>query len=220
MAKLLNVITPLHQKTKRNYIKRMMGNKVECMGVARKYDRDFWDGERKYGYGGYKYDGRWKPVAKELIKRYSLRDNARILDIGCGKGYLLYEFKKFLPKSYIVGFDISSYAIKNAQEEIKKSLFVHKAQNPYPFKRKEFDLVISLTTLQNLHIYGIKSALEEIERVGKDKYITVESYRNEEELFNLQCWALTCESFFKPQEWVWLFNEFGYSGDYEFIYFE
>lgn len=198
----------------------MMGNKVECMGVARKYDKDFWDGKRRYGYGGYRYDGRWEPVAKDLIKIYSLRDDAKILDVGCGKGYLLYEFKKFLPKSHIVGFDISSYAIENAQEEIKENLFVYNAQDPYLFKNKEFDLVISLVTLHNLHIYELKSALKEIERVGKDKYITIESYRNEEELFNLQCWALTCESFFKPQEWVWLFNEFGYTGDYEFIYFK
>lgn len=190
------------------------------MRLARKYGRDFWDGERRYGYGGYRYDERWKPVAKDLIKIYRLRDNARILDIGCGKGYLLYEFKKLLPKLSIAGFDLSRYAIATAPEEIRGDLFVHQAQNHYPFKSKEFDLVISLTTLQNLHLYEIKSALKEIERVGKNKYITTESYRNEKELFNLQCWALTCKSFFTPQEWVWLFNEFGYRGDYEFIYFE
>ena len=220
MGKLLNVITPLHQKTKRDYIKRMMDNKIKCMAIARKYDKDFWDGKRKYGYGGYRYDGRWESVAKDLTKIYSLREDAKILDVGCGKGYLLYEFKKFLPKSLIVGFDISSYAIENAKEEVKEKLFVYKAQDSYPFKNKEFDLVLSLGTLHNLYIHELKSALKEIERIGINKYITVESYRNEQELFNLQCWALTCESFFRPQEWVWLFNEFGYTGDYEFIYFE
>lgn len=198
----------------------MMDNKVKCMGIARKYDKDFWDGERKYGYGGYRYDGRWESVAKDLIKIYSLKDDAKILDVGCGKGYLPYEFKKLLPKSYIAGFDISIYAIENAKAEIKKNLFVYKAQDTYPFKNEEFDLVVSLTTLHNLPIYEIKSALKEIERVGKNKYITIESYQNEKELFNLQCWALTCESFFKPREWIWLFNEFGYTGDYEFIYFK
>jgi ubiquinone/menaquinone biosynthesis C-methylase UbiE len=97
---------------------------------------------------------------------------------------------------------------------------VHTAEEKYPFKDKYFDLVISITTLHNLHINDLKKALGEIQRVGKNEYIVVESYKNEKELFNLQCWALTCAAFFMPTEWVWLFREFGYSGDYEFIYFE
>jgi len=220
MGKLLNIITPLHKKTKRDYIGRMNDDKVSCMKVARKYSKDFWDGDRRFGYGGYIYDGRWEAVARQLIANYSFAKNARILDVGCGKGYLLYEFKKLLPAAEIVGFDISEYAIKNAKEEMKTKLFVHKAQDPYPFKDKEFDLVVSITTLHNLSITDLKLALLEIERVGNNKYIVVESYRSEEELFNLQCWALTCNSFFTPEAWVWLFNEFGYTGDYEFIYFE
>jgi ubiquinone/menaquinone biosynthesis C-methylase UbiE len=97
---------------------------------------------------------------------------------------------------------------------------MHRAQDVYPFKDKEFDLVISLGTLHNLRIFDLKKALSEIERVGKAGYVMLESYRNEQEQFNLQCWALTCESFFDEEEWVWLYNHFGYSGDYEFIYFE
>lgn len=220
MGRLLEVITPLHKRTKRDYIGRMNDNKIECMKVARKYAEDYWDGNRRYGYGGYKYDGRWEVVAKRLIEIYKLPEKAKILDVGCGKGFLLYEFKKLLPDSQIAGFDISKYAIENAKEEIKPSLFEHKAQEKYPFGDKEFDLVISITTLHNLYIHELKSTLKEIERVGVNKYTVVESYRNEEELFNLQCWALTCEAFSTPQEWIWLFNEFGYTGDYEFIYFE
>lgn len=220
MGKLLNIITPLHKKTKRDYIGRMINDKVACSKIARKYAKDYWDGDRRFGYGGYKYDGRWEVVAKALIEKYKLPKNARILDIGCGKGFLLYEFSKLLPQAGLSGFDISEYALKNAKNEIRSNLFIHKAQDPYPFRDKEFDLVISITTLHNLYINELHSALEEIERVGKNKYIVVESYRNEEELFNLQCWALTCESFFSDQGWVWIFNKFGYSGDYEFIYFE
>lgn len=220
MRKLLNIITPLHKKTKRDYLARMVDDKVGCMKIAREYGKDFWDGDRKYGYGGYKYDGRWLPVARQLIDLYGLKEDAKILDVGCGKGFLLYELKKLLPKAKVAGFDISQYAINNAKEEIKSSLFIHKAQDRYPFKDKEFDLVISLTTLYNLPISELKQALREIERVGKNIYITFESYRNEEELFNLQCWALTCATFLSEQEWVWLFDEFGYTGDYEFIYFE
>ena len=220
MGKLLNIVTPLHTRTKRNYINRMTNNKVNCMSVAKQYGQKFWDGDRRFGYGGYKYDRRWEPVAKKLIETYSLPNDANILDVGCGKGYLLYELKNLLPESTVKGFDISQYAVDNAKSEIKDNLFQYKAQNPYSFGDEEFDLVISLTTLHNLHIYELKSALREIERVGKNKYIVVEGYGNEEELFNLQCWALTCESFFRPEEWIWLFDEFGYTGDYEFIYFK
>ena len=220
MGRLLSIITPLHKKTKRDYIGRMGDEKVACMKVAREYGFDYWDGDRRFGYGGYKYDGRWSVVAQGLIDAYGLRRDARILDVGCGKGFLLYELKKLLPEARISGFDISSYGIENSKEEVRQDLFIHKAQAPYSFKDKEFDLVISITTLHNLVVGDLKKALGEIERAAKNKYIAVESYRNEEELFNLQCWALTCNSFFSPEEWVWLFNEFGYRGDYEFIYFE
>ena len=220
MGNLLEIVTLLHKKTKRNYIDRMVDEKVKCMEISKQYGYDYWDGDRRYGYGGYKYDGRWGIVARKLIETYNLQRDARILDVGCGKAFLLYELKKLLPDACVSGIDTSVYGIENAKAEIKENLFIHKAQDPYPFKDNEFDLVISLTTLHNLHVYELKSALKEIERVGKNKYIVVESFRNEEELFNVQCWALTCEAFFKPQEWTWLFDEYGYTGDYEFIYFE
>jgi ubiquinone/menaquinone biosynthesis C-methylase UbiE len=220
MGKLLNIINKLHKQTKRDYISRMVDQKIECMIESKKYDFNYWDGDRRYGYGGYKYDGRWKSVAEDLVKQYKLEDGCKILDVGCGKAFLLYELKQLLPNATVVGFDSSSYAIANAKEEIKKDLFIHNAQDIYPFGDDEFDLVISLTTIHNLKIYDLKTALTEIQRVGKNKYIVVEGYRNEEELFNLECWALTCESFFRPDEWIWLFKEFEYRGDYEFIYFE
>jgi ubiquinone/menaquinone biosynthesis C-methylase UbiE len=125
-----------------------------------------------------------------------------------------------LPKAQIVGFDISEHGLAHAKEEVRDQLFRHRAQDPYPFGDKQFDLVISLGTLHNLRIFELQAALGEIERVGKNKYIMVEAYRNELELFNLECWALTCESFFHTSEWIWLYKHFGYTGDYEFIYFE
>ena len=220
MGKLLNIVTPLHKRTERDYVGRMTDEKITCMKIALQYGEDFWDGDRRYGYGGYQYDGRWAVVAEKLIAAYELPETARILDVGCGKGFLLFELKKLLPEADIVGFDISEYALANAKEDIRDRLFVHRAQQSYPFGDRSFDLVISLTTLHNLKIFELKTALQEIERVGIKKYLTVEGYRNAAELFNLECWALTCASFYTPEEWVWLFEEYGYSGDYEFIYFE
>jgi SAM-dependent methyltransferase len=221
MGRLMNIITPLHTATAREYLPRMMDDKAACMVVAKQYEKDYWDGDRRYGYGGYRFmPGRWKPVAEALIREYGLTDGSTLLDVGCGKAYLLYELKQLLPGLIIKGFDISKHALAEALPEVRDDLFIHDAREPLPFDDNEFDLVISLTTLFNLELPELASALDEIERVGKESFITVESYRNEQELFNLQCWALTCESFFSQREWEWLFDHFGFTGDYEFIYFE
>lgn len=219
MGRMVEFVTPLHKRTQRDYIGRMQDKKVHCMQKAKEYEFDYWDGDRRYGYGGYRYDGRWKIVAQAMIDYYGLQDGCKILDVGCGKAFLLYEFTQILPNCQVTGFDISKHGLADAKEEIRDRLFEYKAQDVYPFGDNEFDLVISLTTLHNLKVFELKNAVQEIERVGKSKYIMVEGYRNEEELFNLECWALTCESFFRPEEWIWLYSEFGYSGDYEFIYF-
>ena len=221
MGNELNIVTKLHQATQRKYIDRMVDDKIKCMLKAKEYEFDYWDGNRRYGYGGYKYiPERWKPAAEELIKNYNLDNNSSVLDVGCGKAFLLYEMKKILPGLKVSGFDISNHGINSAKDEIKENLFIHKAQNDYPFENKQFDLVISLGCFHNLRVFELEKAIKEIQRVGKQAYIMVESYRDERELFNLECWALTCESFFDREEWIWLYNLFGFKGDYEFIYFE
>ncbi len=220
MGKLLNIVTSLHESTKRNYLARMVDDKVHCMQLAKQYGKDYWDGDRRYGYGGYKYmPGRWKPVAEKLIDFYNLTSESKVLDIGCGKGYLLYEIKLLIPDLDIVGIDSSDYGLANAKEEIKPFIYKHKAEEKLPYEDKEFDLVISLGTFHNLRLPELEKALGEMERVGNQSYLMLESYRNEMEFFNLQCWALTAESFFDKNEWIWLYNHFDYTGDYEFIFF-
>jgi ubiquinone/menaquinone biosynthesis C-methylase UbiE len=219
--KEIKLVTNLHLKTKRKYLERMMDNKIKCMIEAKKYKKNYWDGDRKFGYGGYKYiPGRWEGVAKKLIKKFKLNSSSKILDVGCGKAFLLYEIKKIIPNIKIFGFDVSKYAIKLAPKILKKNIFIHRAEEKYPYKKNYFDLVISLGCLHNLSIFNLKKALKEISRVGKNKYIMVESYKNNKQLFNLQCWALTCDSFFSQKEWKWIFKEFSYNGFYEFIYFD
>ena len=221
MGDLLNIVTPLHQATQRDYLARMVDNKVEAMLVAKQYEQDYWDGDRRYGYGGYSYlPGRWKPVAEALIERYELTNDSSIPDVGCGKGYLLYEMQLLLPGARIVGFDISHHGLASRHPEFRGELSIGRAEGRYPFADKSFDLVISLTTLHNLRLPQLQIALAEIERVGQQGYVMLESYRNELELFNLECWALTAESLLDEGEWIWLYEHFGYTGDYEFIYFE
>ena len=220
MGRLLNIVNQLHRRTARDYVGRMCDEKVHCSEVARRFDRDYWDGDRRYGYGGYKYDGRWSVVAKALVEEYKLPPDAKILDVGCGRGFLLHEFQKLLPNCTISGFDVSEYGLETAKDEVKPFVFRHRAEDKLPFADKQFDLVISLNALHNLPVQDVVAALAEMERVAKNKYLVVESYRDHEELFNLQCWALTCESFFRPESWAWVFAQAKYTGDYEYIYFE
>jgi len=217
----LDFVGHLYSRTKRDYVARVVANnKAECAVVAKQFGQDYWDGDRKYGYGGYSYDGRWQSVAAKMVEHYRLKPGDRILDIGCGKGYLLYELTQLVPGIEVTGLDSSRYAVENAKEEIKDKLVPGLAQE-IPFPDNSFDLVVSLGTLHNLYIYDLQQAVGEISRVMKDQaYIMVESYRNEAEKVNLLYWQLTCQSFFSVEEWTWLFKEWGYSGDYGFVFFE
>jgi sporadic carbohydrate cluster protein (TIGR04323 family) len=220
-GELRSFVSPLHRSTRRDYRARMLDDKSHCMQVAKRYGRDYWDGDRRYGYGGYVYrPGYWTPVAEALINTYGLRAGSRVLDIGCGKAFLLHELLTLEPDLEVVGGDISQHGLDGATEIVRPHLRQLDARRPLPFGDREFDLVISLATLHNLRLPDLQGCLSEIARVGHNGYIMVESYRNEHELFNLQCWALTCETFLDVEAWKWLFTKCDYRGDYEFIYFE
>jgi len=221
MGRLLEIVTPLHKATKRDVLARMNDDKVACMIKAKEYEFDYWDGDRRFGYGGYKFiEGRWAPVAQALIDIYGLKNGNKVLDVGCGKAFLLYDFTKVAPGVEIHGLDISRYAIDNAKEEVKDRLQVGNA-TALPYPDHYFDFVFSINTLHNLHCYDLDRALREIERVGKkNKYLCVESYRNEQEKANLMYWQVTCEAFNTPEEWEWWFERTGYTGDHSLIYFE
>ena len=217
----IDFLSCLHKSTSRDYLERVArGDKAHCAEVAKQFGEAYWDGDRKYGYGGYRYDGRWAPVANTMLEHYGLKAGNRVLDVGCGKAHLLYEMHSTLPGLEVRGLDVSDYALTHAKEEVRQFLDQGDARElPYP--DDSFDLVISLTTLHNLAIDGLEQALREIERVKRgNSYIVVESYLTEEEKANLLNWQLTCECFFTPAEWEWLFERFGYTGDYSFIYFE
>lgn len=220
MINEVNFLQSLHTATQRDYLARMNTEKPECMRVAKQYGEDYWDGDRKYGYGGYKYDGRWKPVAEAMVKHYGLRFGDKILDIGCGKGALLGEFEdlRFQAK----GMDISQYALEELEKQFPRcrAYFNEGSCAKLNWNDKIFAFVYSINVFHNLGYSDLKQAIREMVRVSKDKrYLCVESYRTEEELCNLQCWALTCQSFYSPDDWKCILDDNGYSGDVEFITF-
>lgn len=216
----IDFIQTLHAGTKRNYVQRVVEHdKAECAAIAKQWGRDYWDGERCHGYGGYRYDGRWRAVAEDMVRHYGIKPGMRILDVGCGKGYLLYEFTQVCPGVEVVGLDISAYGIENAKEEVRDSLVLGHASR-LPFDDGSFDFVVSLGALHNLGAKDLWAAIGEIQRVGRrHRYIMVESYRDEREKANLLYWQLTCSSFHSVEDWAWIFGQAGYTGDYGFIYF-
>ncbi len=217
----INFLEKYQKATKRDYVQRVVEHdKAESAKIARQWGYDYWDGDRRYGYGGYSYDGRWLPIAQDMARHYGLKSGDKVLDVGCGKAFLLYELTQAVPGIEVAGLDISEYGIENAKQEIKPHLHLGNATS-LPWPDDSFDFVYSVNTFHNLEVNDVKAAVQEMERVGKKKkWLCLESYRNENEKVNLLYWQLTCASFFNVDEWKWLYKEWGYTGDCGFIFFE
>ncbi len=219
----IDFLSVVHKSTTRDYLGRVNDPeypKAKAAALAKKWDVNYWDGDRRINYGGYRYmEGRWEKVARAMAEHYGLKAGDKILDVGCGKGFLMFDFTKVVPGIEVYGLDISTYAKEHAKEEIKDRIEIGTASK-LPYADKSFDFVYSLNTLHNLHNYELDPALREMERVGKNKYLCVESYRNEVEKANLLYWQVTCEAFNSPEAWDWWFKTTGYTGDHSFIYFE
>lgn len=204
----------LYPQGKRNFDLR--GEITEEMrAISRKFDFDYFDGDRKYGYGGYNYHPRfWTDTVKLFRDHYQLKNDASILDIGCGKGFMLYDFQLLMPQALLKGVDISSYAIEKAKEEVKP--FVHYANaKSLPFPDKFFDLVIAINTLHNLEFEECMQGIREIQRVSRGKsFIMVDGWNNEEEKALMKQWVLTAKTMMHTNDWKKCFEECGYTGDY------
>lgn len=182
--------------------------------IARQFGKEFFDGDRLMGYGGYKYDGRWVKVVEKFRDYYDLTAESSVLDVGCAKGFMLHDFMQVIPGIKVAGIDISQYAIDNAMESVKPFVGVDNAKD-LPFADKSFDLVISITTIHNLPLEECKQAIREVQRVAKKHaFITVDAYHNAEEQRRMEMWNLTALTFMSVDNWKQLFAECGYTGDY------
>lgn len=217
----VDFLSTIHKRTERDYLARVTEyDKAAAAEVAIQFGQEYWDGDRRFGYGGYRYDGRWRPVAEQMAAHYGLTSDSSILDVGCGKAFLLYEFTQVLPGCTVAGIDISPYAIANAKDEVRPFLQVGDAAD-LPYEDHSYDFVYSINTLHNLYVYDLWRALQEMQRVSRrHKYLCVETYHNEREKVNLMYWQLTCRAFHTPAEWEWIFAQTGYTGDYSTIAFE
>ena len=205
----------LYPKAKRNVKARGREKTDEDRRIGRMFGKEYFDGDRRFGYGGYNYDPRfWRPVVPDLQRHYHLTKDSSVLDVGCGKGFMLHDLARLVLGITVRGIDISGYAIANAIEDMKP--FVQKGNAAaLPFVDQSFDVVIAINTIHNLPLQECKQALREIQRVArKGAFITVDAYRTPEEKTRMDDWNLTALTYMHVDEWKALFKEAGYTGDY------
>lgn len=204
-----------YPRTRRNVDERGQSKTEDDRRVARQFGRDFFDGERRHGYGGFNYNARfWQPVVPMFRERYALDAASSLLDVGCAKGFMLHDFAELIPGITVKGIDVSAYAIENAIDDMKPHLRVADAK-ALPFPDKSFDVVIAINTIHNLPRDECGRALREIERVAsKGAFVTVDAYRDDDERERMLAWNLTAQTIMHVDEWKAFFAQHGYRGDY------
>ena len=213
MAKRYNLFES--KKTYRNIRDRDTSRKNKLL--ASKFSKEYFDGTRSQGYGGYYYDGRWVKIARKLIKKFKLKKGSKVLDIGCAKGFLMYDIiKQSKNKIKVYGIDVSRYAKSKAMESVKSKIDIMNCKK-LKFRNNSFDLVIGINVVHNLKNKLCKKAIKEIQRVsGGNAFIQVDAYRNDNELKILKKWIVTAKTYLKPIEWRKMFKEVGYKGFYDY----
>lgn len=209
-----------YPRTKRSLAQRQEVTAAD-RALACEFGKDYFDGERKHGYGGYRYHPRfWQGVVRRFRDHYRLADDASVLDVGCGKGFMLFDFKQLMPNLRIAGIDVSPYALENALPEVRPFLRLGNARE-LPFPDRSFDLIIAINTVHNLEREDCKQALREIQRVSRrHTFIVVDAWRTPDQERLLREWVLTARTYCHVDDWEAMFREVGYTGDYYWFMFE
>ena len=199
---------------KRNIQKRREAKSPEAIAIAKQFGEVYFDGPREFGYGGYRYDGRWIPVSRDIVAHFDLKPGMRVLDVGCAKGFLVKDLMKVCPGLEVFGLDISLYALMHCEPEVVGRLHVGTAEK-LPFPDHSFDCVISLNTVHNFPRPRALKVMQEIERVSRGRsFVQIDSFHTLEQKEIFESWVLTAEFYDYPDGWKRLFAEAGYSGDY------
>jgi ubiquinone/menaquinone biosynthesis C-methylase UbiE len=219
MGQEINLTSSI-KKPKRNIEARKTAKDPEVIRISKQYGEMYFDGPRDYGYGGYKYDGRWQPVARDIIEHFGLKPGDKVLDVGCAKGFLVKDLLDALPGLEVFGLDISEYAIAHSPPEVAGRLMKGSADK-LEFPDGAFQCVLSLDTVHNLPRERAKVALQEIQRLSNGRaWVKVDSYLTPEQKAIFESWVLTAEFHDYPDGWLKLFDEAGYTGDYAWTIIE
>ena len=204
-----------YPKSKRNLDKRLSEKSTEIVKIAREFGKEFFDGDRKFGYGGLSYNPKyWTNVVQDFVEYYKIKQDAKVLDVGCAKGYMIYDFKRQYPQLDLYGIDISEYAIENCHPKVKKNLKVGDAKN-LEFEDNYFDLVISINTVHNLELEDCIASINEISRVSKgNSFLTVDAYNTDKEKDRMFKWNLTAKTIMSTNDWKDTFKKIGYNGNF------
>jgi len=204
-----------YPRPKRDVEGRGASKTEEDRAIARQFGEAFFDGDRRYGYGGFNYAARfWQPVVPTFQEHFGLNSASKVLDVGCAKGFMLHDMAQLIPGITVKGVDISEYAISHVIEDMRPHVQVANATD-LPFEDGSFDLVISINTIHNLPRPECGQALREITRVSRNgAFVTVDAYRTDEEAKRMWAWNLTARTIMHTEEWKAFFSEVGYTGDY------
>jgi SAM-dependent methyltransferase len=200
--------------SRRNISARASAKTPEVVAISRQYGQEYFDGPREYGYGGYRYDGRWIPVARDMVAHFGLKPGDRVLDIGCAKGFLVKDLMQVCPGLEAFGIDISEYALMHCEREVIGRLHLGSCEK-LPFPDGSFSAVIAINTIHNCDRDGVIRSLREIQRLsGGRGYVQVDSYYDEAQRQIFVDWVLTARFHGYPDAWKQVFSEAGYAGDY------
>jgi SAM-dependent methyltransferase len=209
----INLLAKLPQ-TRRDVAARASSKSPDMVAAACRFGREYFDGPRASGYGGYRYDGRWVPVARGIVAHFGLKAGDRVLDVGCAKGFLVKDLMAVCPGLEAFGLDISDYALMQCEPETIGRLHLGSCER-LPFPDRSFAAVLSINTIHNCAREGVIRSLKEIQRVSLGRaFVQVDSYFDEAQRNLFLDWVLTAKFHDYPDGWRAVFAEAGYTGDY------
>lgn len=203
------------KKKPANRSKKLLKRKINNKIIAFDNPKEFYDGHRDFGYGGFKYDGRWIPLIEKIIHRYNLKKNCKVLDLGCKKGFFLKSFKEVYPTAEVYGIEDHSYPLTFIDKNLRKNVILSSYES-IPFKNNFFDFIIGFSSIYRYNLGGVLNILREIERTSKNSYVTLASFSNKKEKELFEKWTLTGTTILSKSDWKKVFKYCEYTGDYFF----